>query len=97
MCIRDSGIALSRFEHARDLRIAAEVQDLLTLGERREVNLPVDDDVPHRNEVRESFVPDRGDLQGPTLVEELFLFGICLLYTSPSPRDRTRSRMPSSA
>ena len=25
-----------------------------------------------------------------------FLLG-CLLYTSPSPRDRTRSRMPSSA
>ena len=25
------------------------------------------------------------------------LDGSCLLYTSPSPRDRTRSRMPSSA
>ena len=25
------------------------------------------------------------------------VIGICLLYTSPSPRDRTRSRMPSSA
>ena len=25
------------------------------------------------------------------------LFKDCLLYTSPSPRDRTRSRMPSSA
>ena len=25
------------------------------------------------------------------------LFRVCLLYTSPSPRDRTRSRMPSSA
>ena len=25
------------------------------------------------------------------------LCGVCLLYTSPSPRDRTRSRMPSSA
>ena len=25
------------------------------------------------------------------------LYNICLLYTSPSPRDRTRSRMPSSA
>ena len=25
------------------------------------------------------------------------LWSICLLYTSPSPRDRTRSRMPSSA
>ena len=24
-------------------------------------------------------------------------FYFCLLYTSPSPRDRTRSRMPSSA
>ena len=27
----------------------------------------------------------------------LTLEEICLLYTSPSPRDRTRSRMPSSA
>ena len=27
--------------------------------------------------------------------DDEFLF--CLLYTSPSPRDRTRSRMPSSA
>eukprot|EP00657_Telonema_sp_P-1_P004657 TRINITY_DN20931_c0_g1_i1.p1 TRINITY_DN20931_c0_g1~~TRINITY_DN20931_c0_g1_i1.p1 ORF type:complete len:158 (+),score=75.58 TRINITY_DN20931_c0_g1_i1:137-610(+) len=26
-----------------------------------------------------------------------FKVGACLLYTSPSPRDRTRSRMPSSA
>ena len=25
------------------------------------------------------------------------LFPICLLYTSPSPRDRTRTRMPASA
>ena len=25
------------------------------------------------------------------------MVGTCLLYTSPSPRDRTRSRMPSSA
>ena len=30
--------------------------------------------------------------------DELVLaVGPCLLYTSPSPRDRTRSRMPSSA
>ena len=26
-----------------------------------------------------------------------YLYERCLLYTSPSPRDRTRSRMPSSA
>ena len=31
---------------------------------------------------------------GPIGLEETV---ICLLYTSPSPRDRTRSRMPSSA
>ena len=27
----------------------------------------------------------------------VLMAGTCLLYTSPSPRDRTRSRMPSSA
>ena len=29
--------------------------------------------------------------------EETIRYSACLLYTSPSPRDRTRSRMPSSA
>ena len=33
-----------------------------------------------------------------TLTERIRLTPlVCLLYTSPSPRDRTRSRMPSSA
>ena len=37
-------------------------------------------------------VVNRGD------IADAFIEGIaCLLYTSPSPRDRTRSRMPSSA
>ena len=31
------------------------------------------------------------------LIESSENLGCCLLYTSPSPRDRTRSRMPSSA
>ena len=31
------------------------------------------------------------------LETEGMTLNICLLYTSPSPRDRTRSRMPSSA
>ena len=31
------------------------------------------------------------------LVQAVAASGDCLLYTSPSPRDRTRSRMPSSA
>ena len=31
------------------------------------------------------------------LITEVGPYIACLLYTSPSPRDRTRSRMPSSA
>ena len=33
----------------------------------------------------------------PVISHMLNILDICLLYTSPSPRDRTRSRMPSSA
>ena len=41
---------------------------------------------------------DRGPLfDNATLAAVLEEYGDCLLYTSPSPRDRTRSRMPSSA
>ena len=53
-----------------------------------------------RNALHELLLPDTdihmpfpfGDLVGPN-----DLFDICLLYTSPSPRDATLSRMPSSA
>ena len=32
------------------------------------------------------------------IIDEFYsLFNTCLLYTSPSPRDRQKSRMPSSA
>ena len=50
-----------------------------------------------------ALLPDNAvwiDLLNPTMAEDRAverLAGICLLYTSPSPRDRTRSRMPSSA
>ena len=37
--------------------------------------------------------PDEGD----TVTFDITVTNACLLYTSPSPRDRTRSRMPSSA
>ena len=37
-------------------------------------------------------------LQNEYLKDVVYIFiATCLLYTSPSPRDRTRSRMPSSA
>ena len=34
---------------------------------------------------------------GVTVVQKQFIGSICLLYTSPSPRDYAASRMPSSA
>ena len=40
----------------------------------------------------EDVVPEDADLQVSGMGDS-----VCLLYTSPSPRDRTRSRMPSSA
>ena len=40
----------------------------------------------------------RSVFRDPKYMEDIiFKSKACLLYTSPSPRDRTRSRMPSSA
>ena len=45
------------------------------------------------------FAPGMGNLSLPVSPTDgdIIKSRICLLYTSPSPRDRTRSRMPSSA
>ena len=47
---------------------------------------------PEKDHLKEQSDEDRADIEN-RIIE---LRG-CLLYTSPSPRDRTRSRMPSSA
>ena len=41
-----------------------------------------------------TWVEDSGFLNGPVMITNTHS---CLLYTSPSPRDRQKSRMPSSA
>ena len=38
-----------------------------------------------------------GDKQEKTEWHRIVMFNRCLLYTSPSPRDKRQSRMPSSA
>ena len=46
------------------------------------------------------YQPGRGflyDLSGASKMLFFILVSVCLLYTSPSPRDRSVSRMPSSA
>ena len=37
------------------------------------------------------------DVDGNKFIDLMCAYGPCLLYTSPSPRDATLSRMPSSA
>ena len=47
--------------------------------------------LPHLNE------SDLTDFENLLEAGDPAIYACCLLYTSPSPRDRTRSRMPSSA
>ena len=49
-----------------------------------------------RQELAELIRRHAGEPHGPaSAIDDLYL--VCLLYTSPSPRDRQKSRMPSSA
>ena len=59
-----------------------------TLLEETGVSIEVDDLIADLfDDNKEEIVEEHGD----------FLVKACLLYTSPSPRDRQKSRMPSSA
>ena len=75
------------------------VKDLLAMGHR----VVVLDDLSggFQDQVDPKAVFVHGSITDDALVERLFtehgFTYVCLLYTSPSPRDRTRSRMPSSA
>ena len=40
---------------------------------------------------------DRGAVRGALIIAPKGVYKNCLLYTSPSPRDKRQSRMPSSA
>ena len=51
----------------------------------------------HGDKVSKGLLWPHGMEKPPLLNLASTVYRICLLYTSPSPRDRTRSRMPSSA
>ena len=70
---------------------AETVRDIKTVAKDTLVRNAVDKQL----ETRQSNEPQRAEVEATEQVESAYYS--CLLYTSPSPRDRTRSRMPSSA
>ena len=65
--------------------LSMSIQSLIHLLAIGGINLPIH----HCCKTGESIIPPLGNWEWRCYY--------CLLYTSPSPRDRTRSRMPSSA
>ena len=73
---------------------AKNEQDLIR--RYREISIHPECDMAIEDIVNEAIVSN--EMKQPVKVNlENLSYGPCLLYTSPSPRDRTRSRMPSSA
>src|SRR5664280_3078341 len=90
-CIQQLGVELLKREGDEDLseRVLRAVTEQLAL-----------DRTPLTREERHRLVREiADDILGYGPIEPLLQDDsvTCLLYTSPSPRDRTRSRMPSSA
>ena len=74
------------------------VEEQLAVIRRGVVDLVDEDDLRKRLEQsRESGVPLRVKFGIDPSAPDIHLGHTCLLYTSPSPRDATLSRMPSSA
>ena len=65
--------------------IAGKVNDVL-----------FDAKLPINNDSKVVIITSR-DKEGIEIIRHSFAHLICLLYTSPSPRDKRQSRMPSSA
>ena len=89
------------------MRLATALEqdlDLLLRALERGLALPRERDAPLEQlqrlierQVAPLEAPDQGLELGECLLEIGDFAVACLLYTSPSPRDRQKSRMPSSA
>ena len=83
MCIRD-----------RDIRIGQSASLTITTGTATDVLIAPSSAITTVGD--RSTVTRRVGETDETVSVETGLVGACLLYTSPSPRERTRTRMPSS-
>ena len=103
-CFRDEDLRADRQPEFTQIDVEASfvsVEDILgwmeglmaVLAEVGEAEAPVPFPRMTWDEAMERYGSDRPDLRWSLEITDW----TCLLYTSPSPRDRTRSRMPSSA
>ena len=74
--------------------LAIEINAAKAIGSEDRLSRFISDIVPHTPPNRDPAVRPAALLPGVILTDALW---DCLLYTSPSPRDRQKSRMPSSA
>ena len=87
MCIRDRSYTDQECDAQGRVLLPAKLRSMM-LGEEKDVDIMGNDDhlrVAATINNMANFEQFKDNLNA------------CLLYTSPSPRDRTRSRMPSSA
>ena len=84
MCIRDRN-------YSNDLNVNQETPPTILIHSNNDVGTPPENSISYYSALRKNNIP------ASLHVWEDGGHGYCLLYTSPSPRDRTRSRMPSSA
>ena len=92
------GITFSCFDllHAGHIKMLEEAKaqcDYLITGLQVDPTL----DRPEKNKPIQSVVERYIQLKSCKYVDEIVPYISCLLYTSPSPRDKRQSRMPSSA
>ena len=89
------------YRYPKTVREMVEGQRHYVLNEEKLPSVTTILSATQSDEKRESLAKWRervGEAEATRIVDSAGARGTaCLLYTSPSPRDRTRSRMPSSA
>ena len=89
--LRDSAREIQNFDVAYFMASVDTLEDNTAFAAEHEANFPILAD-PSKE-----MVDAYGALMGVGFANRWTYYISCLLYTSPSPRDRQKSRMPSSA
>ena len=97
---RGLGMAFAPYCSLPELEGAMKVWEFMEMIHSRSYTYIIKNIYPNASEVFDTILEDEKIIaraESVTKAYDEFINYACLLYTSPSPRDRTRSRMPSSA